>query len=152
MAIEVLTAGPRPWARLRGAARRYREVVGQRDPALLLGGGAVSVIGDWFNTVALVELSYRFGEGSLGVGGLLAVRMLPPLVLQGAAGALVDRLPGRRLLVTTQLLMAVIAAAFALLAAVPQLWLLYALVFALETSQTVARPAMMVRFMEVVQP
>ncbi len=152
MSLEALPAGPSPWARLRAAADRYRTIIGQRDPALLLGGGAVSVIGDWFNTVALVELSYRLGEGSFGVGGLLAMRMLPPLVLQGAAGSLVDRFPGRRLLVTTQLLMAAIAASFVLLTAVPQLWLLYALVFALETSQTVARPAMMVRFMDVVQP
>ena len=138
--------------RLRLLAGRYRELVSQRDPSLLLFGGTVSVIGDWFNTVALVEISYRLGEGSLGVGGLLAVRMLPALLLQGPAGALVDRLPGRRLLVITQLLMALIAASFVLLLVFPQLWLLYALVFALETSHAVARPAMMVRFMDVVSP
>ncbi len=152
MSLEALPGRLSPWARLREAGDGYRGLLGQRDPALLLAGGAISVIGDWLNTVALVELSYRLGEGSFGVGGLLAMRMLPPLLFQGAAGALVDRLPGRRLLVGTQLLMAVIAGSFALLAAVPQLWLLYALVFTLETTQTVARPAMMVRFMEVVQP
>ncbi len=152
MSLEALPGRLSPWARLREAGDGYRGLLGQRDPALLLAGGAISVIGDWLNTVALVELSYRLGEGSFGVGGLLAMRMLPPLLFQGAAGALVDRLPGRRLLVGTQLLMAVIAGSFALLAAVPQLWLLYALVFTLETTQTVARPATMVRFMEVVQP
>ncbi len=134
------------------ALDRYRDVLATHDPRLLLGAGVVSVVGDWFNTVALLVLANRIGEGPLGVGGLLAVRVLPGVLLQGPAGALVDRLPGRRLLVTVELLMAAVAASFVVLNAVPNLWLLYALAFALEGLNTIARPAFLVQFTGAVPP
>lgn len=112
--------------------------------ALLLGAGFASEIGDWFNTVALISLSFSFSNGATGVGGMLAVRMLARLLLQGPAGALVDRRPGRRILFLSQLAMALIAASFALLVVFPELWLLYLLVILLEATNCVARPAFMV--------
>ena len=33
------------------------------NAALLLGANFLSEIGDWFNTVALISLSYRFSDG-----------------------------------------------------------------------------------------
>jgi MFS family permease len=131
-----------------GAATReilaqYRAVLAERNVALLLGAGFASEIGDWFNTVALISLAFRFGEGALGVGGMLAVRMLTRLLVQGPAGSLVDRVPGRQLLVLSQVVMALVATAFILLIAVPALWLLYLLVILLESAGCVARPAFM---------
>jgi len=119
----------------------YVQVLGQRNPRLLIGSGTVSEIGDWLSTVALVALAYRFGESSLSVGGLLTVRMIPRLILQGPAGALVDRWGGRRLLVASQLAMAAIATSFTLLSQFPNLWLLFGLVLAIESVNTVAMPA-----------
>lgn len=138
--------------RLRMALARYRAFIRDRDPALLLGAGVVSAAGDWFNTVALIALAFNYGDGVLGVGGVLIVRMVPRLLLQGPAGILVDRRPGRQLLVTTELVMAGIAASFALLAIWPSLWLTYALVLALESANTIARPGFMVRLLAVVEP
>lgn len=134
----------RAGAALRQTIAQYRAVAGERNVALLLGAGFASEIGDWFNTVALISLSFRFGEGALGVGGMLAVRMLARLLLQGPAGSLVDRFPGRPLLFASQLAMAVVATAFMLLVRVPALWLLYLLVILLEAVNCVARPAFMV--------
>lgn len=48
--------------------------------------------------------------------------------------------------------MAGIAASFALLAIWPSLWLTYALVLALESANTIARPGFMVRLLAVVEP
>ncbi len=125
--------------------RHYRAAVGERDVALLIGAGVVSEIGDWFNTIALISLAYRFGDGALGVGGMLAVRMLARLVFQGPAGSFVDRHSGRRLLFAIEVVMAVLAGSFALLAVAPRLWLLYGLLLLLEMATTVARPAFMVQ-------
>ncbi|MFN8591247.1 MAG: MFS transporter [Thermomicrobiales bacterium] len=128
-------------SRIRG---QYQAVVADRNTALLLGAGFLSEIGDWFNIVAIIALSFHYGEGALGVGGMLAARMLTRLLLQAPAGSLVDRVSGRRLLFVSQLAMAVIATAFILLVRFPALVLLYGLVIALEAVNCVARPAFMV--------
>jgi MFS family permease len=123
---------------------QYRAVLADRNVALLIGAGVISEIGDWFNTVALISLAYGFGDGALGVGGMFAARMLMRLFLQGPAGTFVDRHAGRTLLFSSQLVMAVIAGAFALLIVFPALWLLYLLVVLLEAANCIARPAFMV--------
>lgn len=138
--------------RVREGVTRYGAVVHRREPALLLGAGFVSEIGDWFNTVALIALAYRIGDGSLGVGLMLALRMVPRLLFQGPAGSLVDRWSGRRLLVVSHLLMAIIAAAFIALEAIPEIWLLAVLVLALETVNTVAWPAFRVQLTKETEP
>ncbi len=131
-------------AALRQSLSLYRATFADRNIALLLGSGFVSEIGDWFNIVALISLSFHFGDGATGVGGMLAARMLTRLICQGPAGSLVDRHPGRKLLFASQLVMAVVATAFVLLVLVPALWLLYLLVILLEATNCIARPAFMV--------
>jgi MFS family permease len=123
---------------------QYRAVLVDRNIAILLGAGVISEIGDWFNTVAVISLAYGLGDGALGVGGMFAVRMLMRLIFQGPAGTFVDHHAGRKLLFTSQLVMAVIASSFALLVVVPSLWLLYLLVILLEVTNCIAHPAFMV--------
>jgi MFS family permease len=131
-------------AALRQSLARYRAVAGERNLALLVGAGFLSEVGDWFNTVALISLSYHFSDGATGVGGMLAARMLTRLLVQGPAGTVADRYPGRGLLFTSQLLLALVASAFALLVLLPELWLLYLLVIVLEAVSAVARPTFMI--------
>ena len=126
------------------AVSQYRIALRERNVALLLSAGVISEIGDWFSTVALISLSYRFGDGALAVGGMFALRMAVRLVCQAPAGAFVDRHSGRQLLFATQLLMAAIAASFGLLVVLPELWLLYVLAICLEGVDCLARPAFMV--------
>ena len=78
-------------AMLRQIVDRYRSILAERNVALLLGAGVASELGDWFNTVALITLSFHISDSAFGVGGMFAVRMLTRLLLQGPAGALVDR-------------------------------------------------------------
>ncbi|MBA2755674.1 MAG: MFS transporter [Chloroflexia bacterium] len=138
-------------ATIRSATRtsvdRYRALGNAPDVRRLLAAAAGSYIGDRFNTIALIALSFKLGDSALGVGGMLALMVLPRLLVQGMAGSLVDRYPGKRLLVLTQLAMAVVAGSFALLAVFPSLWLLYGLTLAMAIVRTVDMPAFEKRLM-----
>jgi MFS family permease len=129
---------------VRQSLATYRTALSDRNVALLVGAGFISEIGDWFNLVALIALAYRYAETAEAVGGLLAVHMVARLLLQGPAGSFVDRHAGRKLLFTSQLVMALVATSFLLLVRWPSLFLLYPLVIALEAANAVARPAFMV--------
>lgn len=144
--------GRRAGAAVADGMRRYRNLLRDRRTATLLRAGMASELGDWFNTVAVLMVAYEVGGGSVGVGFVLALRMVPRLVFQGPAGALVDRWPGAWLLVGSQLLMGVIATAFALLVVFPELWLLCLLIVLLEIGNTVAWPAFRVQLVRETPP
>ena len=137
-------------APLLSAARRYRDLFRDRNSARLLLAAIGSAVGDWLNFVAIVIIASRLGIDELAVGGALAIRFVPRLLFQGPAGALVDRLPGRGLLAASQLAMAIVAAGFLLLDVLPRLWLLFTLIFLLESVYTIARPAFAVQVLRVV--
>jgi MFS family permease len=145
-----------PLATLRSAVTdgvdRYRALREAPEAARLLATAALSYIGDRFNTIALIALAFELGNSALGVGGMMALLALPRLVVQAPAGVLVDRFPGKRLLIVSQLLMAIIAGSFALLAIVPSLWLLYGLTLAMGIVRTVDIPAFEVRLMALTSP
>jgi len=135
-----------------GAIERYRLVLDQQDSRTLLSAGVFSGVFDWLNFVALMALAYDLSGGAIGVGGMLALRLVPSLVFQGLAGTVVDRARGKRLLIATQLAMAVLAWSFLLLDAFENIWLLYLLVVLLEIANTFARPAFIVQLVNTVRP
>lgn len=134
---------------LRDGVNRYKALKEAPESRALLSAAAVSYIGNRFKTIALISLSYKLGDGVLGVGGMMAIQMFPGIVFQPMAGTLVDRFPGKKLMIISQFLMAATALAFILLTAIPSIWLLYALTFIFGTIQTVDMPAMEVRLMSV---
>ena len=129
---------------LRRRLGQYRAAYAERNVALLLVSGFISEIGDWFNIVALLSLSYHLGDSALGAGACSPLACSRRCIFQGPAGAFVDRHPGRRVLFASQILMAIIASSFALIAFIPNLWLIYLLVILLNAVGCVARPAFMV--------
>jgi MFS family permease len=135
-----------------GAIHRYRQVLDQKNSRTLLLAAVASSIGDWLSFVALMALAVDFGEGALGVGGMLALRLIPGILFQGFAGTIVDRVRGNQLLIVSQLVMAVFAWSFLLLNTYENLWLLYLLVVLLEIANTFARPAFMVQVVNSVEP
>lgn len=139
-------------AAVRNGIERYRALREAPEAGRLLAAAAGSYIGDRFNTIALIALSFELGDSALGVGGMLALLALPRLVVQAPAGALVDRYPGKRLLIITQLLMALAAGSFVLLAFVPSLWLLYGLTLIMGVVRTADIPAFEVRLMALTPP
>lgn len=88
----------------------------------------ISLLGDWFNTIALSALVSRYSGGSgLAVSGLLLARFLPPLLVSPAAGVLIDRFDRRRVLIASDVLRAVIVLLMLFATTPERLWLIYGL-------------------------
>lgn len=88
----------------------------------------VSLLGDWFNTIALSALVARFTDGSgIAVGVFLMARFLPPLIVGPFAGALVDRFDRKTILIYSNILRTGIVLMFLLATSPDLLWLIYVL-------------------------
>lgn len=134
---------------LRNGAARYMALKNEKESRTLLASFLVSIIGLRISTVALVVLAYQLGEGALGVGGMLAIQMIPGVVFQPLAGSLVDRFPGKRLLVICQFLMILISLSYLLVLHFDSLWLLYAITFIRGLANTIDNPSFELRIMSL---
>ena len=86
-----------------------------RNFRLFCSGQMVSLIGTWMQMIALSWLVYRL-TGKAAMLGLMSFCNLIPVFLLAAVGGLVaDRVPSRRLLLTTQTVAMTLALALALL-------------------------------------
>jgi MFS family permease len=99
----------------------------------------ISQWGDTFNAVALVILVYRLTGSGLSVGVTVAFEISPVLLLGFVAGAVVDRLPRRAVMVSADLGRAAIAVLLAVFG--HQLWLVYAAAFGLGAFSVFFDPA-----------
>ena len=87
----------------------------------------VSLTGDWFNTIAAVILVNRYLHSGLALGGLLLARALPPFLLGPLAGVVADRFNRKWVLITSDLLRAVIVLGFLWVDRPERAWLLFVL-------------------------
>jgi MFS family permease len=99
----------------------------------------ISQWGDTFNAVAIVVLVYQITGSGLKVGGAVAFEIAPVLLLGFAAGAVVDRLSRRPVMVTADLGRAGIAALLTVFHS--QLWAVYAAAFGLSAFSVFFSPA-----------
>ena len=114
---------------------------------------AVSLLGDWFSTIALSAMVSNFtGASGLAVGLFLVARFLPALVIGPFAGVLVDRLNRKRLLILSDCLRTVIVLLFLLVQRADQLWLLYLLSFVQFCLSALFEPARSAIIPSVVNP
>lgn len=105
-----------------------------------LGWGA-AVLAEWMHFVALGVFAYRAG-GTVAVGAVGAIRMLPAAFFAPFAAALGDRLPRERVLAGTAVVGAAAMAASATAARVNGAEaLVYALAGAVGVASTLIRPA-----------
>ncbi len=96
---------------------------------LYFTGQAISLVGTWMQSVALVWLVLEItGSGTL-LGLVVAAQFLPVLLLGAYAGLVADRLNKRRLLLCTQSAMALLALLLGLLTVTHtvQLWMIFAI-------------------------
>ncbi len=128
---------------------RYRALRDAPESRTLLLGFAGTRIGYRASTVALIALSYKLGDGAFGVGGMLAIMMGPSLLVQPLAGSLVDRFQGKRTLIATTLLTALLVGAYMFLAQFPSIWLLYTIALAMGIVVTFDGPAVELRLMKL---
>jgi MFS family permease len=106
-------------------------------------GSAVSVSGTWMQRVAQDWLVLQLTHSGVALGVSSALQFTPVLVLGAWGGAVIDRVDRRRLLLLTQLLSALLAAALALVCAtgVVTLWMVYALTLGLGVVTVFDSPA-----------
>ena len=99
----------------------------------------VSRWGDTFNAVAFVIVVFELTGSGVKVGGAVVMEIVPVLLFGFVAGAVVDRLPRRRVMIAADVGRAAIAV---LLALEPgHLWGLYAAAFGLSTLSVFFNPA-----------
>ncbi|MEX2261773.1 MAG: MFS transporter [Bryobacteraceae bacterium] len=90
-------------------------------------GQVVSEIGDHFNNIAVFSLALAHTKSGLVVSGVMLARAVPAMLAGPLAGVLLDRLNRRQVMLASDLVRAVVAAAFILTVYRPENWLLYLL-------------------------
>ena len=86
-----------------------------RSYRIYLGGQSLANTGTWMQSIAQDWLVYDLTHGSTSVGVTMALQFLPILALGLLTGGLADRLPKRRILLTTQTLNAAATTALAVI-------------------------------------
>ncbi|MGH9191295.1 MAG: MFS transporter [Acidimicrobiales bacterium] len=104
----------------------------------LLVGQAVSSLGDWMGTVALMALVLEITDSATAVGGVLVLRLAPTIVAGPLAARLTQRWSRRRTMLAMD---AVRVPAVAILPWVTHLWWIYIWAFVVELAGMVFLPA-----------
>ncbi|MCV2354622.1 MFS transporter [Paucibacter sp. B2R-40] len=109
----------------------------------LLGGGALSMLGDQFTLIALPWLVLKLSNDTLELGLVLAIVGLPRALFILIGGAIVDRYSPKTVLMWTKLLNAGLIGLLALLvwSSTVQLWMVYALALAIGLVTAFSFPA-----------
>jgi MFS family permease len=143
--------------RVVGAARRARQrtfrSLHEPNYRRFFVGHSVSVVGTWMQRVAQDWLVLTLTGSGVALGISTALQFGPMLVLGLWGGAVVDRVDRRRLIIATQAVSAVLAATLAVLAltGVVELWMVYALAFALGLVTVLDSPARQAFVSEMVE-
>ena len=104
------------------------------DLRRLVAGQAVSGLGDWMGTFALMAAAYGVSGSASAVGGILALRLLPAMLGGALAVRLATQWGLRRSLLSMEFLRLAIIAAVPLVA---ELWWIYAWAFLLEAASII---------------
>ncbi|WP_395103712.1 MFS transporter [Actinomadura sp. SCN-SB] len=115
-----------------------RDLLGRRDFRHLLVGQAVSSLGDWMGTLALLYLVLELSGSTTAVGGVLVLRLLPSALGAPFAARVVTGWPRRNVMMTADLIRAGMAFALPVL---PHLWWVYLWAFAIEVVGLTFLPA-----------
>ena len=90
-------------------------------------GQVVSEIGDHFNNIAVFSLALATTKSGLVVSGIMLSRAIPAMLAGPLAGVVLDRFDRKRVMIASDLVRAVVAAAFILTVHYPKPWALYVL-------------------------
>jgi dTMP kinase len=130
-------------AALRGTrAATLKDLLTQPAFSRLLAAMSVSSLGDWVGFVAVTTLVTRLSgsvaAAGLAVGAVMTARMLPAVLFGPFAGALVDRVDRKRIMMLSDVGR---GAMYATMAFVGQLWMIFLLSFAIECLSLLWSPA-----------
>ena len=103
-------------------------------------GQIVSELGDWFATVALLNLMLDLTGRAQVVGWFFIIIHLPAFLVGPVSGVMADRLDRKKLMIAMDLVRAVLVLGYLLVRRADQIWLIY-LIAALEVAMaTVFEP------------
>ncbi|SPE40285.1 Major facilitator superfamily MFS_1 [Candidatus Sulfopaludibacter sp. SbA3] len=100
---------------------------GNRNYRYMWMGQVVSEAGDYFNNVAVLALVMAKSGSGMVVSGVFLSRAIPAVLAGPIAGVMLDRFDRRRIMMASDLIRAVVAAAFVLTVHQQRPWLLYLL-------------------------
>jgi MFS family permease len=96
--------------------RKTFAALGERDFRIWMAADLVSITGTWMQALAINWYVLQLTGSAARMGFALLLQALPVLLLSSWSGALADRLPGRPVLICTQLAHAALAAGLAVTA------------------------------------
>ncbi len=104
-------------------------------------GQAVSELGDWFSTIALLNLMLEVTGRAQSVAWFFIVIYIPGMLVGPVAGVLVDRLDRKKLMIAMDVIRAILVLGYLFIQRADQVWLIY-LIAAVEVSMmTLFEPA-----------
>lgn len=116
----------------------FRAVLAAPGFRRLLAGQAVSSLGDWVATLAFIAAAFdKSGGSQTAVGGVLVLRLVPPMFAAPVGGAVADRFSRRTIMVTCD----AVRAALIVLVPFVNIALLYVIAFVHETISLLFLPA-----------
>ncbi|MCA0454990.1 MAG: MFS transporter [Chloroflexi bacterium] len=113
----------------------------QRDFSLLWFAGLISLSGNWMLQIAVPVVIYQLTGSALAVGGMLLATTVPGILFGSVAGVFVDRWERRRVLMITNVLLAVSILPLLLVVSADMLWLVYLVSFVQSTLNQFFSPA-----------
>jgi MFS family permease len=135
------------------ARKFFPPALRSKNYRLFFAGQGISLIGSWMTQIATVWLVYHLTNSAFMLGVVGFTSQIPNLLLAPFGGVLVDRFPGRRILLGTQILAMVQSltlAALALSGAI-QLWHIFVLSLLQGLINAVDAPARQVFVIDLVE-
>ena len=109
-----------------------QKVFRNRNFSLLWAGQSISLLGDQFEMIAVPWLVLKLTNDPLALGSVLALSSIPRALFMLLGGAISDRFPARTVMLVSDAVRLVLAAALAaaVFTGVVQIWMLYAFALA----------------------
>lgn len=117
-------------------------VVDNADFRKLYFGEIVSLLGDWFNYIAVQTLIFQLTHSSLAAGLAIITSSLPAFFLTPIAGSIVDRYDRRKIMIIADLSRAFLALGMIFVRTADQIPLIYVLMTLLVVFSSFFNPAL----------
>lgn len=118
-----------------------RDLLRLADFRRLWLGQVISDFGDGLTLLGLLILTQRLTGSTLALAGVAMAATIPMIIFGIPAGAFVDRVDRRKVMIAADLTRAAIVACFVFVRSPDLVWLLYGLAFAQATIGTLFNPA-----------
>ena len=106
----------------------YLELLrGNRSFRFLWLGQVVSQMGDWFDTIAVYTIALQLTGSGRSVALIMVARFLPSVIMGPLSGVVADRFSRRSIMITADVLRAIVVLGFLLVRRPDQMWLVYVL-------------------------